>query len=152
MRATDIDRLRIRLARVGIATFLLISAFDIHRWRRDNWQAFDGLFADAAAGVFGQMPSPLWLYALAAPFVAVNFAVMVQLARGRTRNLLAPLLVSAGGIAIMPLWAWQMVVYRMIWPDILTTLGYAIGGALGVLLWLGLDSQDVGGNAPVSKG
>ena len=132
------------LARVGIADFLLISAFDIHRWRRDNWQAFDALFDDAAADVFGQMPQPIWLYALAFPFVAVNFVVMVQLARGRTRGLLAPLLVSAAGIAIMPLWAWQMVVYRMIWPDILTASGYAVGGAIAVLLWLGLDSESTG--------
>ena len=38
---TGVDLLLRRLLQLGIADFLLISAFDIHRWRRDNWQEFD---------------------------------------------------------------------------------------------------------------
>ena len=59
------DRLLHRLSQAGIATFLLISAFDIHRWRVDDWQAFDSAFEGLATqisasrcGRSGSMPWP----------------------------------------------------------------------------------------------
>ena len=133
------DRLLRRLAQAGIALFLLISAFDIHRWRREPWQAFDGGFGDLANAVFGQPAQPVWLYALAFPVVAVNFASMVQIARGRTRGILFPFAGSAAAIALVPLVGGQQVGYAMIWESMLTALGYAIGGAITLMLWLGLD-------------
>ncbi len=143
-----IDTLLRRLLWLGIAVFLLISAFDIHRWRRDNWQAFDALFAADASQVFGQGTQPIWLYAVAFPFVAVNFGCMVLMLRGHRRHILPAFLVSAAAIAAMPLAAGQMVIYRIIWPDILTALGYAIGGAIALIIGLGLDSVSAAARSP----
>ncbi|RJY08238.1 hypothetical protein [Aurantiacibacter aquimixticola] len=131
-----------RLAQAGIAVFLLISAFDIHRWRVDRWQLFDEAFADLANAVFGQGYEPWWLYLIAFPVVGVNFGCMVQIWRGRTRGILWPFVGSAALIALVPLIAWQTVGYAMIWERILTALGYFIGGAIAVLLYLGLDRPD----------
>ena len=131
-----IDRLLIRLAQLGIAVFLLISAFDIHRWRREPWQAFESGFQSLAGHIFGQPPQPVWLYALAFPFVAVNFGCLVQIIRKRTDGLLPAFLTSASFIAIMPVFAWQVVIERMVWEQILIALGYSIGGAIAVLLAL----------------
>ena len=47
---------------------------------------------------------------------------------------------SAIAIAAMPLAAWQTVVHRMIWPDILSFIGYGIGGAIAIIIGLRLDS------------
>ena len=125
---TGVDLLLRRLLQLGIADFLLISAFDIHRWRRDNWQEFDEMFRIAARMVFDQPAQPVWLYAFAFPFVAINFGCMVQWLRGKRAPIMLPLFViGAIAIAAMPLAAWQMVVYRMIWPDILGFIGYLIG-------------------------
>jgi|TARA_R100000049_G_scaffold4928_1_gene12360 hypothetical protein len=138
---TGVDLLLRRLLQFGIADFLLISAFDIHRWRRANWQDFDEMLRIAARMVFDQPAQPIWLYAFAFPFVAINFGCMVQWLRGKRTPIMLPLFViSAIAIAAMPLAAWQMVIYRMIWPDILSMTGYMIGGAIAILIGLRLDS------------
>ena len=139
------DRLLRRLAQSGIAVFLLISAFDIHRWRVTPWQNFDSGFAALAARVFDQPASPAWLYIVAFPVVAVNFGCMVQIWRGRHAKVFWPFTISATLIILVPLLAGQMVGYMMVWERILTAAGYAIGGAITVLLALGLDSD--GGSA-----
>ncbi|MCP9222707.1 hypothetical protein MKP08_08115 [Erythrobacter sp. LQ02-29] len=136
--APDAERWLRRLACSGIATFLLISAFDIHRWRVERWQEFDAAFAFLKGHVFGIPPEPVWLYALAFPIVAVNFGCHVQILRGRRRGILKPFVGSALAIAIMPLFGWQGVIYRMIWPDILSFVGYGIGGAIAAILAFGL--------------
>ena len=138
---TGVALLLRRLLQLGIADFLLISAFDIHRWRRDNWQEFDEMFRIAARMVFDQPAQPVWLYAFAFPFVAINFGCMVQWLRGKRAPIMLPLFViGAIAIAAMPLAAWQMVVYRMIWPDILSFIGYMIGGGIAIIIGLRLDS------------
>ena len=138
---TGVDLLLRRLLQLGIADFLLISAFDIHRWRRDTWQEFDEMFRIAARMVFDQPAQPVWLYAFAFPFVAINFGCMVQWLRGKRAPIMLPLFViGAIAIAAMPLAAWQMVVYRMIWPDILSFIGYMIGGGIAIIIGLRLDS------------
>ena len=135
------DLLLRRLLQLGIADFLLISAFDIHRWRRENWQLFEDMFRIAAERVFDQPAQPVWLYAFAFPFVAANFACMVQWLRGRRTPILLPLFViSALAIAAMPLAGWQTVIHRMIWPDILSLIGYGLGGAIAIIIGLRLDS------------
>ena len=129
-----------RLAWTGIATFLLISAFDIHRWRREPWQEFDSRFVELAQAIFGQEPSPVWLYALAFPIVAINFGCHVQILRGKRRRIALPFIASALAIALVPLAGGQFaVVYTMIWPEILRQIGYGIGGAIAVILLLDLD-------------
>ena len=133
------DPLLRRLTQLGIVTFLVISAFDIHRWRREPWQEFEAGFDQLTAQIFAQPPSPQWLYALAFPFVAINFACHVQLLRGRRKHILPLLLISATAIALMPIAGGQTIVSRMIWEQILTALGYAIGGAIAVILALGID-------------
>ena len=101
---TGVDLLLRRLLQLGIADFLLISAFDIHRWRRDNWQEFDEMFRIAARMVFDQPAQPVWLYAFAFPFVAINFGCMVQWLRGKRAPIMLPLFViGAIAIAAMPL-------------------------------------------------
>lgn len=129
-----------RLAWAGITTFLLISAFDIHRWRRDPWQDFDARFVELAQTIFGQDPSPVWLYALAFPIVAINFGCHVQILRDKRGRIALPFIVSALAIAMMPLAGGQFaVVYTMIWPEILRQVGYGIGGAIAAILLLDLD-------------
>lgn len=145
------DRLLKRLTQLGIVTFLVISAFDIHRWRREPWQVFELGFDALAGHIFGQPQQPVWLYALAFPFVAVNFACHVQLLRGRRKHVLPLLLVSAAGIALMPLAASQTLVARMIWEQILTALGYAIGGAIALILALKLDSRSAAAKSAASS-
>ena len=139
-------RLLRRLAWVGIVLFLVISAFDIHRWRVDAWQAFDANFTFAKAHIFGIPPRPNWLYLVAFPFVAVNFYCHVQLVRGKRAGLLKLFLGSAAGIALMPLAGLQGVLYRIVWPDILTLIGYANGGAIAMILAYGLDRNPASSN------
>ena len=130
-----------RLAWTGIATFLLISAFDIHRWRRENWQDFEEMFQIAGRLVFDQPAQPIWLYAFAFPFVTANFGCMVQWLRGKRKPIMLPVFViSAIAIAAMPIAAWQTVIHRMIWPDILSMIGYGLGGAIAIIIALRLDS------------
>ncbi|GAB5349930.1 hypothetical protein [Alteriqipengyuania sp. 357] len=136
-----VDLLLRRLLQLAIADFLLISAFDIHRWRRENWQLFEDMFRIAADRVFDQPAQPIWLYAFAFPFVAANFGCMVQWLRGKRAPIMLPLFViSALAIAAMPLAGWQMVIHRMIWPDILSFIGYGLGGAIAIIIGLRLDS------------
>lgn len=139
LHQTDIDRLLQRLIVLGIALFLLISAFDIHHYRVTHWQHFREGFNALAAAQFGQSFDGWWLYAIAFPVVATNFAAMVLMLMGR-RNLHWPLAISAIGIAIMPLIGWQTVLYRSIWPDIMSLLGYATGGMIFIITFFRLDS------------
>jgi hypothetical protein len=140
LQQTVIDRLLRRLLILGIADFLLISAFDIHHYRVTHWQQFRAAFNDLAANQFGQTFDGWWLYAIAFPVVAINFASMVMMLMGR-RNLHWSMAISAIGIAIMPLIGWQTVLYRGIWPDILSLLGYAIGGMIFIITFFHLDSR-----------
>jgi len=144
------DRLLQWLLRIGIADFLLISAFEIHRYRRENWQLFHQAFNDAANAVFGQTFDGWWLYAVAFPFVAVNFGSMVLMLRGR-RGLLRPFLVSAAAIAIMPAVGWQVVIYRDFWSDMLSFAGYGIGGAIATIVYFRLDSASLAYSAARDK-
>lgn len=140
LQQTVIDRLLRRLLILGIADFLLISAFDIHHYRVAHWQEFRNSFNDLAAHQFGQTFDGWWLYAFAFPIVAINFASMVLMLMGR-RNLHWLLALSAIGIAIMPLLGWQTVLYRSVWPDILSLLGYAVGGMIFIITFFHLDSR-----------
>lgn len=136
-----VDLLLRRLLQLAIADFLLISAFDIHRWRRENWQDFEEMFQIAGRLVFDQPAQPVWLYAFAFPFVAANFGCMVQWLRGKRTPIMLPVFViSAIAIAAMPIAAWQTVIHRMIWPDILSMIGYGLGGAIAMIIALRLDS------------
>ncbi len=130
-----------RITQLGIVTFLLISAFDIHRWRREPWQEFELQFDALTGHIFGQPQQPLWLYALAFPFVAINFACHVQILRGKRKHILPLFVISAVAIALMPLVAGQTIIARMIWEQLLTALGYAIGGAIALILALELDTR-----------
>ena len=136
-----VDLLLRRLLQLAIADFLLISAFDIHRWRRENWQDFEEMFQIASRLVFDQPAQPVWLYAFAFPFVAANFGCMIQWLRGKRKPIMLPVFViSAIAIAAMPIAAWQTVIHRMIWPDILSMIGYGLGGAIAMIIALRLDS------------
>ena len=136
-----VDLLLRRLLQLAIADFLLISAFDIHRWRRENWQDFEDMFQIAGRLVFDQPAQPIWLYAFAFPFVAANFGCMVQWLCGKRNPIMLPVFViSAIAIAAMPIAAWQTVIHRMIWPDILSMIGYGLGGAIAMIIALRLDS------------
>jgi len=125
-----------RLVEAGIAVFLLISAFDIHKARRKPWQEVDQGFGDLASRVFGQPRQPLWLYAVAFPFVAVNFGSMVAMLWGHGDAVRWPFAISIAGIVLMDLVGWKTVIYRDLWSDILTKIGYIIGGALLVFLFV----------------
>lgn len=135
------DRLLRRLTWAGIACFLAISAFDIHRWRVEHWQQFDAGFAMLKGHVLGVPPQPVWLYAIGFPFIAVNFYCHVQLLRGVRRGILPLYAGSAAGIALVPLAGFQTVGYQMIWPDLLRLAGYAIAGVIATILAFGLDSR-----------
>lgn len=136
MEAARIDHLRRRLALAGIVVFLVISGFDIHEFRVDGWANLQADFEAAAASRLGQPERPIWLYALAFPFVAVNFFCLVQMARGRTDKLFLPFVLTASIIAIMPLFGMQGAIMRPTLADALSFVGYAIGGALALTLWL----------------
>lgn len=135
------DRLLKRLTLAGIACFLLISAFDIHRWRVAHWQQFDAAFAMAKGHLLAVPPQPVWLYAVGFPFIAVNFYCHVQILRGARRGILLLFLGSAAGIALVPLAGLQTVGYQMIWPELLRLAGYAIAGSIAIILALRLDSR-----------
>ncbi len=124
-----------RLVEAGIAVFLLISAFDIHKARRTPWREVDRGFGDLAGRVFEQPRQPLWLYAVGFPFVAVNFGAMVAMLMGHTTDVRWPFVGSIAGIVLVDLIGWKTVIYRDLWSDILTKIGYLIGGALVVFLF-----------------
>ncbi len=125
-----------RLVEAGIAVFLLISAFDIHKARRRPWQEVDKGFDDLAYRVFRQAHQPLWLYAVAFPFVAVNFGSMIAMLWGYTTDVRWPFAISIAGIVLMDLVGWKTVIYRDLWSDILTKVGYIIGGVLLTFLFV----------------
>ena len=129
-----------RLLCLGIADFLLISAFEIHHYRIERWRLFDAAFADLAAAIFRQPPTGWWLYAIAFPFVAVNFGSMVLMLRGR-RGLLVPFLISMAAIALMQFLAGQTVRYHDIWSDLLWMIGYFNGGMITAILFFNLDGR-----------
>ena len=132
-------------------TFLTISGFAIHGWRVDHWRLFDQLFTNDAALALGQPASPLWLYAVAFPFVAINFGCTVAILVGVRRHMVPLFTGSALVIAGMPLIGQQQALYRMIWPDILTMLGYATAGAIVTILTLRLDSVSQARSASPGK-
>ncbi|MAC11742.1 MAG: hypothetical protein CMN74_05865 [Sphingorhabdus sp.] len=136
-----------RLLWLGIADFLLISAFEIHHHRIESWRLFDAGFADLAAAVFNQPSMGWWLYAIAFPFVAVNFGSMVLMLRGR-RGLLIPFLISMVAIAFMQFAAGQTVRYHDVWSDVLWMAGYFIGGMITAILFFNLDGQPRGDISP----
>ena len=138
---TQADRLLRWLCWAGIACYFLISAFDIHSWRVVEWRAFDDGFAFLKAQLFDIPPRPLWLYGVAFPFIALNFGCLVQLLRGKRKNILRPFLISAAIIAFIPLIGLQGVIYRIVWAEILFLTSYAIGGAIAVILAFRLDSR-----------
>ncbi len=76
---------------------------------------------------------------------------MVQLVRGRRDGLLLPFAISAVIIAVVPLFAGQLIVYRMVWEQMLTMLGYAIGGGIALILALRLDRQGLDTTPAVAK-
>lgn len=142
MTETDrpgIDRILRGLCWAGIVCWFMISANDIHRWR--VWGEFDTAFVATAQLLGDTGPRPLWLYAVAFPFVAANFACLVQILRGRRRGILPVFAASSLGIAAMPLIAVQWVIYRLVLADIFTAIGFAIGGAIALILYLRLDSR-----------
>ncbi|MGY6552181.1 MAG: hypothetical protein ACXIT4_09855 [Erythrobacter sp.] len=134
-----IDRILRGLCWAGIVCWFMISATDIHRWR--VWGDFDAAFSLSARILGGTSSLPLWLYAIAFPFVAANFACLVQILRGRRRGILPVFAISSLVIAAMPLIAGQWVLYRLLVADIFTALGFAIGGAIALILYLGLDTR-----------
>ncbi len=134
-----IDRILRGLCWAGIICWFVISASDIHRWR--VWGEFDGAFAALARDVGDTGVQPLWLYAVAFPFVAANFTCLVQILRGKRRGIFAIFVISSLVIAIMPLLAGQWVIYRLVVADIFTAIGFAIGGAIALILYLGLDTR-----------
>ncbi|WP_343346294.1 hypothetical protein WJT74_02135 [Sphingomicrobium sp. XHP0239] len=136
MAPGQVDTLRRRLALAGIVVFLVISGFDIHQARVSWWQALNAGFATVAQDALGQPPRPLWLYGFAFPFVAANFFCLVQMARGKTARLFWPFVITAGMIAIMPLFGSQGAIMRPTLADALSFIGYGIGGALALFLWL----------------
>jgi len=141
MQHSRADRLLRWLTWAGIVCFLLISAFDIHRWRVAHWQQFDAAFAMLKGHLLAVPPQPVWLYAVGFPFIAVNFYCHVQILRGARRGILRLFLGSAAGIALVPLAGLQIVGYQMIWPELLRLAGYAIAGAIAIILAFRLDSR-----------
>lgn len=129
-----------RLLWLGVADFLLISAIEIHHYRVDQWRLFDAAFADLGAAVFDQPASGWWLYALAFPFVAVNFGCHVLMLRGK-RGLLVQFLVSIAAIAVMQFAADQTVRYRDLWSDLFWMAGFFIGGMISTILLFSLEGQ-----------
>lgn len=136
---TGIDRLLRVLCWAGIVCWFVISATDIHRWR--VWGDFDAAFVMAALELGDTAARPVWLYAFAFPFVAANFACLVLILRGVRHRILPVFVVSSLVIALMPLFSLQWVLYRLLLADILTSIGFAIGGAIAVILHLRLDSR-----------
>ena len=135
------DRLLRRLTWAGIACFLLISAFDIHRWRTAHWQQFDAGFAMLKGHLLAVPPQPMWLYAVGFPFIAVNFYCHVQILRGVRHGILRLFVGSAAGIALVPLAGLQVVGYQSIWPELLRLAGYGIAGAIAIILAFRLDNR-----------
>ena len=138
---TSADRLLRGLCWMGIVCWFVISATDIHRWR--VWGDFDAAFVKAALEFGDTGPRPVWLYAFAFPFVAANFACLVLILRGVRRHILPVFVASSLVIAVMPLFSLQWVLYRLMLADMLTAIGFAIGGAIALILHLRLDSRSL---------
>lgn len=134
-----IDRILWGLCWAGIICWFVISANDIHRWR--VWGDFDSAFALSAQLLGNTGPRPIWLYAVALPFVVGNFGCLVQLLRGKRRSILPVFTVTSLAIAVMPLLAGQWVLYRLVLADVFTALGFSIGGAIVLILYLRLDTH-----------
>ena len=127
--------LTLRLAQASLALFLLISAFHIHWARVKHWRDFSGGFEELASRVFQQKTRPLFQYAVAAPFVAAFVTGVVGLFLGEDWARW-PWAVGSLGILLMDLIGWQTVIWRGLWADILVKLGYAVGGALALFLFV----------------
>lgn len=124
----------LHLAQASLALFLLISAFHIHWARVTHWRNFSSGFEQLAQRVFQQNTRPVFQYVVAAPFVAAFLAGVLGLLLGEDWARW-PWAVGSFGILLMDLLGWQTVVWRGLWADILVKLGYAIGGALALLLF-----------------
>lgn len=127
----------LRLAQASLALFLLISAFHIHWVRVEHWRDFSRGFDHLARRVYGQNTRPVFQYVVAAPFVAAFVAGIVGLILGEGWARW-PWAVGSFGILFMDLIGWQTAIWRGMWADILVKLGYAVGGALGLLLFVPL--------------
>ena len=124
----------LHLAQASLVLFLLISAFGIHWARVEPWRDFSGGFTRLADDVFGQTTQPTFQYVAAAPFVAAFLAGVIGLLVGSDWARW-PWAVGSVGILLMDLIGWQTAIWRGLWADILVKLGYAIGGALALLLF-----------------
>ena len=122
------------LSQASLAFFLLISAFHIHWARVSPWREFSGGFDGLARRVFEQETRPTFRYVLATPFVAAFLAGVVGLLVGAEWARWAWAAGSVG-ILLMDLAGWQTAVWRGLWADLLTKLGFAVGGALTLLLF-----------------
>ena len=130
---TDVT-LTLRLAQVSLALFLLISAFHIHWTRVKHWRDFSAGFDQLVHGQFGQVTRPSLQYVIAAPFVAAFVAGVVGLILGEDWGRW-PWAIGSVGILLMDLAGWQTVVWRGLWADLITKLGFAVGGALALTLF-----------------
>ena len=133
----DETLLTLRLTQASLAVFLLISALHIHWARVRRWREFSGGFDRLARRVFGQSTRPEFQYIVAAPFVAAFLAGVVGLLLG-SEWARWPWAIGSVGILLMDLIGWQTTIWRGLWADLLTKLGYAVGGALTLLLFVPL--------------
>lgn len=124
----------LRLAQASLALFLLISAFHIHWARVEHWREFSGGFVQLARDGFDQNTRPVFQYVVASPFVAAFIVGIVGLLLGEDWGRW-PWAIGSVGILFMDLLGWQTVIWRGLWADILVKLGYAVGGALALLLF-----------------
>lgn len=124
----------IPLAHASLALFFLISGFHIHWARVTHWRDFTANFDRLAHGQFGQVTRPTSQYIIAAPFVAAFVAGTVGLILGENWGRW-PWTIGSVGITLMDLAGWQTVVWRGLWADLATKLGFAVGGALALLLF-----------------
>ena len=124
-----------RLSQASLALFLLISAFHIHWARVSHWREFTGETEQLAHRVFNQVTRPAYQYGIAAPFVVAFVAGVVGLILGQDWGRW-PWAIGSTGIALMDLAGWQTVVWRGMWADLAHKAGYAVGGALALLLFV----------------
>ena len=125
----------LHLAQASLALFLLISAFHIHWARVKRWRDFAGGFEQLAYDAFRQNTRPVFQYVIAAPFVAAFVAGVVGLLLGEGWGRW-PWAIGSAGITVMDLAGWQSAIWRGVWADILLKLGYAVGGALALALFV----------------
>lgn len=128
----------VHLAQASLALFLLISGFHIHWARVARWSEFSAAFGRIASERFGQVTQPRWQYVVAAPFVAALLTglggLMLQEDWARW-----PWAVGSAGVLLMDLIGRQTAIWRGAVVDLLVKAGFAVGGALALLLFLPID-------------